>query len=514
MGYHPAVPARRLFVRAALLMGGGLAAFFSLELFLEWRALGMPGADAMSWVGTNNGKVADILSPVARAYNNILAALLATIGLAIPLTANMHTPKLIEMFLRDRLNQAVLVFMAAGAANVLFVLYMVGPDFAPVWSVRVAVFGALLGWAILIPYFFYVVRFLDPSNILSRLDQFARRALDGARTGRVEHDRAQDEVHARVHQIGTVILKSLDRGDRGVALEGMWSLKRLLDHYGALKPGMPARMFEVDRKDFVGLSAEAIELINEQRTWLEAKVLSQLFACYRHALGKMVDSVSSISDCTRVIAVNADARGDDPVVELVIRYFNSFLREAIKHRQVSAVYDVFHQYKLLARDLRDRAELLRDIVFYFRFYAEGARNAGLTFVWQLAAFDTAYVVRRAFEVDCAVRDELLEQALEFDHAPGGKVDLLVLKAKLMLGGFFVERGEDEAASRVAEHLRDVSTDSLRRAEKDLMQAERVFFEVTDRQINLEWLAPERRPHVASFVARLTAERASQAPPAG
>ncbi|MCZ7685340.1 MAG: DUF2254 domain-containing protein [Sandaracinaceae bacterium] len=122
----------------------------------------MPGADAMSWAGTNNAKVADILSPIARAYNNILAALLATIGLAIPLTANMHTPKLIEMFLRDRLNQAVLVFMAAGAANVLFVLYMVGPDFAPVWSVRVAVFGALLGWAILIPYFFYVVRFLDP----------------------------------------------------------------------------------------------------------------------------------------------------------------------------------------------------------------------------------------------------------------------------------------------------------------------------------------------------------------
>ena len=28
--------------------------------------------------------------------------------LAIPLTANMHTPKLIEMFIRDRLNQAVL----------------------------------------------------------------------------------------------------------------------------------------------------------------------------------------------------------------------------------------------------------------------------------------------------------------------------------------------------------------------------------------------------------------------
>lgn len=504
--------ARRAFVRAALLMGGALTVFFSLEFFLEWRHLGGPSLDAMSWAGTNNAKLADVLSPIARAYNNILAALLATIGLAIPLTANMHTPKLIEMFLRDRLNQVVLVSMAAGAANVLFVLHMVGPEFAPVWAIHVAVFGALLGWAILIPYFFYVVRFLDPSNIIARLDTFARRGLDAGRSGKLDADRAQEEVHARVYQIGTVVLKSLDRGDRGVALEGMWTLKRLLDHYGRLKPGMPPRMFEVDRKDFVGLSAEAIELINEQRTWLEAKVLSQLFVCYRHGLGKSVDVVSSISDCTRVIAVNADARGDDDVVELVIRYFNSYLREAIKARQVSAVYDVFHQYRLLAKDLRERTELLRDIVFYFRYYAEGARTGGLTFVWQLAAFDTAYVVRRAFEVDCPVRDELLGQALEFDHAPGGTIDPLVVKAKLMLGGFFVERGHDDAAERVAESLRDVSTSALRRAENDLMQADRVFFEVTDRQINLEWLAPERRPHVASFVAQLVGERKSHAPP--
>ena len=42
---------------------------------------------------------------MARAYNNVLAMLIATIGLAIPLTANMHTPKLIDMFLRDRINR-------------------------------------------------------------------------------------------------------------------------------------------------------------------------------------------------------------------------------------------------------------------------------------------------------------------------------------------------------------------------------------------------------------------------
>ncbi len=47
----------------------------------------------MSWADVNNPKLMDLMSPIARAYNNILAMLIATIGLAIPLTANMHTSR-------------------------------------------------------------------------------------------------------------------------------------------------------------------------------------------------------------------------------------------------------------------------------------------------------------------------------------------------------------------------------------------------------------------------------------
>ena len=68
------------------------AVLFSAEFLVEWVRLGMPAL--LGWADTNNPKLVDVLSPMARAYNNILAMLLATIGLAIPLTANMHTPKL------------------------------------------------------------------------------------------------------------------------------------------------------------------------------------------------------------------------------------------------------------------------------------------------------------------------------------------------------------------------------------------------------------------------------------
>src|SRR5688572_33357209 len=137
---------RKLFVRSFVIAFIAFASLFGAEFFLEWRAAGYPGWGAHSWAGVNNAKLVDVLSPMARAYNNVLAMLIATIGLAIPLTANMHTPKLIEMFLRDRVNRYVLSFIALGAAHVLWVEYMIGPDFAPRWSISVAIIMAIVGW--------------------------------------------------------------------------------------------------------------------------------------------------------------------------------------------------------------------------------------------------------------------------------------------------------------------------------------------------------------------------------
>src|SRR6266852_5557914 len=139
---------RNRFLRALFLFVFVAMIAFGLEFLLEWIRLGRPSIADMSWADTNNAKLVDLLSPMARAYNNILAMLIATIGLAIPLTANMHTPKLIEMFLRDRTNQIMLSFFAFGAAHVLWVAYLVGPDFAPLWAIRFAVLGALVGWIV------------------------------------------------------------------------------------------------------------------------------------------------------------------------------------------------------------------------------------------------------------------------------------------------------------------------------------------------------------------------------
>jgi len=496
---------RARFLRSLFGVCAAFLLFFSAEFLFEWYRLGQPGLDAVSWAGNNNAKLVDILSPMARAYNNVLAMLIATIGLAIPLTANMHTPKLIDMFLRDRTNQIMLILFAFGAANVLFTAYLIGPKFAPMWAYRIAVAGAVIGWAALIPYFFYVVRFLDPSNILARLKHQVIDAVARAEAGTLPAEEAQAIVHERLHQIGTIILKSIDRADRSVVVEGVWSLKQILDAYGQVKSKLGERWFKVDRGDFVGMAAEALELLNEERTWFEMKTLGQMYLAYQQALSKSADAVSWISDATRVIATSAHTRGDGRALELAVKFFNNYLREAIKRKDMHALYDLLYQYRCLGRDIREDAGMLRKIGHYFKAYANQAGAAGLTFGAQMAAFDLGWLVRRAYEAKSPAAADLLGDVLGMDHIAGGKPQPLLVEAKVILGAGLREQGLHAEVALVRDNLSGLPAATVTAVESALAHAtERSFWEVTDRQINFEYVPPTRRPHVAALLAEIRA----------
>ncbi len=495
---------RQRFVRGILVLCGGAFVFFTLEVFWEWDRLGRPTTEALSYAGTNNNvKLVDVLSPTARAYNNMLAMLLATVGLAIPLTANMHTPKLIDMFLRDRINQAMLLFGALGAAHVLWVAYLIGPDFAPVWAYRLAIVGAVVGWVLLIPYFFYVVRFLDPSNILARLKEQVLRTVERVSLGGADVPAAHNHIRDQLQQIGTLVQKSIDRGDRGVAAEGIWSLKKILDHYRPRKPEMPRKWFAVARGDLIGLSQEALELLNEDRTWFEHQVLWQMFLAYQNALAKVPDAISALSDAARIIAVRSAAAGDDKALELTVKFFNNFLREAIKKKDPHAVYDLLYQYRQLACELCDRPELLARIGRYLRHYGDFALATGMGFVPQFMAFDLGLVVDRAFERGSAAAPALLGDLLALRHWAGTEPLPLIVKAKAIVGAGLLAAGRGAEAERVRANLADVPPETVARAENDLVNLDdRSFWEVTDRQVNFEWVPPERRASLQQFFGLL------------
>jgi hypothetical protein len=57
---------------------------------------------------------------------------------------------------------------------------------------------------------------------------------------------------------------------------------------------------------------------------------------------------------------------------------------------------------------------------------------------------------------------------------------------------------------VAANLHDVPADTLQSATQELNDVkERAFWEVTDRQANFEWIAPERRKFLSQFQSLVT-----------
>lgn len=483
------------FLRGLGILAAVALVIFLAEFLLEMYRLSQPGAEAPVL-----GKWPDILSPTARAYNNILAMLVATIALAIPLTANIYTAKLIEMFLRDRINQFMLFFWALLAAHSIWILFLAGRQIPPMWAIQLTLFGAIAGWIVLIPYFFYIVRFVDPTNILARLKQDIFRALDAAATGRVDCAAAQGLLHDRLHQIGTIILKTIDRAERSVTLEGIHTLEGVLAYYGEQKRKMPAKWFLLQRRDFVGLSTEALALLEEEKTWVEHRVLTHVFLAYQAALAKSQDVISSLSETTRSVALTSAMAGDDKALELAVKFFNNYLREAIKRKDLHAIYDLFYQYRLLADSLWERAALLRKIGGYFQFYSGLAEASGLGFVPQIVATDLGWIVRQALANNSPAGRDLLTDFLALKHRAGADDRLQVVKAKAILGGYLTERKLVDEAARVRDNLADVSADKLGAIEHELLALEdRSFWEVTDRQVMFEWVPPEERPYVKAFL---------------
>jgi hypothetical protein len=165
---------------------------------------------------------------------------------------------------------------------------------------------------------------------------------------------------------------------------------------------------------------------------------------------------------------------------------------------------VFHQYRKLTRTIVDNPELLREIGCHFVYYATMARMSNIMFAPHLALFDLGFIVRRAYERASSAAPDLLAQALSLPHRTKDDVHSMAVKAKLILGGFFIENKLVPEAELVRKNLSDIDSVEIDRAERELLNAERAFFEVTDRQLNLEYVPPERREPLRHFCDTLQA----------
>ena len=91
--------------------------------------------------------------------------------------------------------------------------------------------------------------------------------------------------------------------------------------------------------------------MRRDRNWLEMELFQQLNRAYGAALAKAPDVISAIARGMRRSCLAAAREKDRGALEIGLKHFNNFLREAIKRGDLHATYDVLFQYRECAEKL-------------------------------------------------------------------------------------------------------------------------------------------------------------------
>lgn len=498
-------------------------------LALHWRGMSLVAAAAvvcwllLQWLEgwPSNGLIpsdpADqrlLINVLSRTATALISTVFACLFLAVPLTANMYTPQLIDLFVRSGTNRIVLIIFVLSAAHAVWTAHLPLTTGAEV-HLGIALFLTLVSLALLLPYMFYVFRFLDPGAIIQRLSKEAIGAMQPNRPLLTDH---KIRLSGWLHNLGNVVLRALDRADRDVAIEAVAALEHCATTYLREKNRYDHTWFEIDEHHFAGFSTEALALVNRERVWVEMDIMQQLSRGFSAAMAKSPDVISAISRSQRHIAMAAAEGEDHGALDLALRFFNNFLRESIKRRDNHAVYDLLYEYRMTAINLvAQRPDQCVVMAKRLGYYAHMAGETGLAFARDLMAYDLGRVIE-------AAASELQPPPLETtpSQPPGITPDRLgqlvdhflavsdlpthrgtapgLIKARLITAAGLRYRGCLDAASRIENTLaKSHSQETKRLGQQLLTQTDAYFWEVTDRQQNLDYVPAKLLPHLQEII---------------
>ncbi len=483
----------------------------ALSIWLE-SPPGTPQSPLGWLAGFENARAGALLGLSAQLVAAVLAIVVTVAAIMVELAATRYSSRITQLFVREPGN---FLLMSLYIGTTLLCLWLAAvPELATQGPPRFPRAGLVIGLALvslclaaLLPYFGFLFSFVDPTNVIgrirdqavTRIQRATRRTLVGTRASVIE----------AIEELEDVARGAREHSDRSISMAAISALAGLLREYAPLRSQLPASWFEIEGAlaadpDFVSMAPVTVAEIREQRIWLETKVLRQYWALFGESLGDARDIANLIALQTRQLGVGAI--GSHPaLLDLVIRFFNSYLRAAVNGRDQRTAYYVLDQYRLLGEATLAAGESRRtfEIAGHLRYYGLTANEMSQPFLLVAVAYDLARLVECAVEADRADAGALLDLFLQVDREPESpeQEERLrgVRRAQVQLATFFLARGEEPQARRIFEDMRDERHERLAAVREELVAEERAqYWEFTDRGVNFGYLPPERRAHLARF----------------
>ena len=498
------------------------AVLLGLALLLFAPASWLEGSDAwrhpLRWLASLDSAAAlSVLSGSAQIVAGALAILITVAAIVVELAATRYTHRITQLVANDRVTRWVASLFVLTTVLCVWLAVVLSGDVGAVPLLPRGGFLLAMGLMtvcllMLLPYFVYLFHFVTPHHVIHRIRTVSLARVRSA--GEIGVRRAKAEVIEAVEELEDVARGAMKNSDRGIAMAAVEALVDLLADVTRLRSELPSEWFVVDDviardADFVSMAAPAIEEVAREGTWFEAKILRQCLALFGDAVGGAPDVASMVAIHTRRLG-ETYALTHPALVEQCQRAFHSYLRAAINARAPRTAYYVLHQYRLLGEALlvQGLEPATLEVANRIRYYGRLASASELPFLLEVAAYDLSHMVEAAADKSTA-RDALLEVLLAIDHE-GAENLLGVRKAQIQLATFFLERGEDAPARRIAADLVGERRGLLLTAREEIeREISPHYWEITDRGSNFSYLPPERRARLGAFFA-LVAESTSAA----
>ena len=418
-------------------------------------------------------------------------------AIAVPLTANLYTPRLIDLFIRDRINQAFLGLLVSSAAMAHYTLYVMRDSldlrFAPLVLINLSVGMGFLCILLAVPYVYHMFNFLQPHEIVRRMRVALLQRLDLEQ----HHDTPALRLATAdlVEQIGEVALRASGRNDNGMAARAIDELEKVALVYRDVKPTMPDGWFEGHPQAGLTIPAQAVEHLQESRCWFEFHLFRTLSGLLPASMANTPDVVTRVGRVVRVVACWAEENGDTAVVKLALKFQNTFLRQAISSRQVRGFYHLSNEYRMLGEALLSSDEAWEvSVAESLAYYAGEASTAGVLFARDIALYDLAELVVRAEDGDPPRRGTMLELLVSATRDSGGRLEPVT---KVLAHGLRLERTEltGPLTALLAERPQGQVADAVGQVLAAEMEEYR---EITGRIVDLNYLPPEDRQRLREW----------------
>jgi hypothetical protein len=505
-------PTRRTLLYPLLLLGGIALVVFLGFYLIDWLIIA-PGKNPLVLLFSFDvDTLQNALGNMAQVVAAILGIVITVVSIVVQLAATRYTPRLADMFFRDRTNLGVLGFFVVACINAVWVSVSVAHTFLPKVSIIFTMVLVTASLLIMVPYFAYVFDFLDPDRVVGRIQEGAVASALGR--GRLLGDMADRQVRALtgVEQLSDISINAASQKDKAIASGAVDAIKDLACTYLAEKSRVDADWFHLGPRirrnpDFVSLAAESVDDLDTKKVWLEYKILRQYQSIYNEALGEVPDVNHLIAINTRYIAEAALKASDSEAVNLAVKFFNTYLRATLNASHIRTAYNVLNQYRQLTENALElgQSALVCDIAFFFKYYAQIAHTMDLGFITETAAYDLATLCERAFAMGAPSHDQLLKVLLEVDKEAESQTQEHTLrgvrKAQAKLASFYLVAGDggvkfarqifDDMKDERAERLRSICDELLRIESKD-------FWEVIDRGTNFDYVDATRKAQLKVF----------------